>query len=100
VHFSAFGCGAKMTALPVLMANIALHIGVRSVRDRRDGANDAHRLGDEDEVVSVLADDAARFAFQVVPDNPGLAFVLEDLVLDTPMPVSSTAIRASGSALS
>src|SRR5213595_3596232 len=28
VHFSAFGCGAKMTALPVLSANIALHIGV------------------------------------------------------------------------
>ena len=28
VHFSAFGCGAKITALPVLSANIALHMGV------------------------------------------------------------------------
>src|SRR5665213_636513 len=28
VHFSAFGWGAKITALPALSANIALHIGV------------------------------------------------------------------------
>ena len=28
MHFSALGCGAKITALPVLSANIALHIGV------------------------------------------------------------------------
>ena len=28
VHCSAFGCGAKITALPALSANIALHIGV------------------------------------------------------------------------
>ena len=27
-HSSAFGCGAKITALPALSANIALHIGV------------------------------------------------------------------------
>jgi hypothetical protein len=28
VHFCAFGCGAKITALPVLSANMPLHIGV------------------------------------------------------------------------
>ena len=28
VHFCAFGCGAKITAFPVLSANIPLHIGV------------------------------------------------------------------------
>ena len=28
VHFSALGWGAKITALPVLSANMALHMGV------------------------------------------------------------------------
>ena len=52
------------------------------VGDRRHGADDAHRLGDEDHVrLGVFADDAARLlVFQAVPDDAGLALVLENLV--------------------
>ena len=53
------------------------------IRDGADGADDAHRLRDEHEVVlGVLADDAARLlALQAVPDDARLALLLEDLVL-------------------
>ena len=52
------------------------------VGDRRHRAHDPHRLGDENHVrLGVLADDAARLlVFQVVPDDAGLAFVLENFV--------------------
>ena len=53
VHFSALGCGAKITALPVLSANMALHIGVTiGLVTGRHGADHAHRLGDKTMLVS------------------------------------------------
>ena len=69
------------------------------VGDGADGGDDAHRLGDEDEVgVFVLADDPARLlAFETVPDDPGLALGLGHLVFVHPE--AGLFMRAGGDGL-
>ena len=53
------------------------------IGDRRHRADHAHRLGDIDQLaLRILIDDpAALLALQAVPDRPGLALLLGDLVL-------------------
>ena len=52
------------------------------IGNRSHGADHAHGLRNEDHIgFSVFTDDAARlFVLQIVPDNPGFALVLENLV--------------------
>ncbi len=52
------------------------------IRDWRDSTDHTHRLRDQDEIAFFLfADDAAGFlVLQIVPDDAGLALVLQNLV--------------------
>ena len=84
MHFSAFGMRREDHGVAGLQREHGVaHRRDDRVGDRRHRADHAHRLGDEHHVgLGVLADDAARLlVLQVVPDDAGLALVLEDLVL-------------------
>ena len=101
--WSAFGCGAKMTALPVFRANMPLHIGVTTglvtgVTAPTTPIGFATRIRPTSGFSAMMPRDFLPLRlFQIVRDLP-LAFAT--LSSYTPRPVSSCPILASISALS
>ena len=103
MHFSAFGWGAKITALPVLIANIALHIGVTIglvtgvTAPTTPIGLATNTMFDSRSSPMMPRDFLSLRLFQMIRALPLFLRILSSY---TPMPVSSTAIRASISALS
>ena len=100
---SAFGCGAKITALPALSANIALHIGVtmglvtgHTAPTTPIGLATSTRLASASSPM-IPRDGLPLRLFQMTRALPSAFCTLSSY---TPRPVSWCAIRATSSALS